>query len=147
NVFRVSVPSNWRELPSTTAVTFAPEGAFGRRGGQTVFTHGVEIGVTRNETHDLRTATDELIDSLAAGNRNLSPPTRYTPVVIGNRRGLRATLSNVSEAAGTPETVVVFTTALRDGNLLYAIGVAPAGEFRRYEPIFQRIVDSLELMD
>src|SRR5206468_9880174 len=58
---RVSVPSNWRELESNNAVTFAPEGAYGQVGGQSVFTHGVEIGIARNESHDLQTATRELI--------------------------------------------------------------------------------------
>ncbi len=48
-LFRVSVPSNWRELPSNSSVTFAPDGAYGSYDGQSVFTHGVEIGVARNE--------------------------------------------------------------------------------------------------
>src|SRR6185312_2892061 len=60
SLFRVSVPSNWRELQSESSVTFAPEGAYGQANGANVFTHGVEIGVARNETHNLQTATDEL---------------------------------------------------------------------------------------
>src|SRR5918994_305346 len=51
NMFRVSVPSNWRELASNNSVTFAPEGAYGTISGQSVFTHGMEIGVSRNENH------------------------------------------------------------------------------------------------
>src|SRR3954447_15224379 len=64
NVFKVSVPANWRERPGQSAVTFAPEGAYGEANGQSVFTHGVEIGAARNESHDLQTATSELLDSL-----------------------------------------------------------------------------------
>ncbi len=74
NVFRVSVPSNWREIQSESSVTFAPDGAYGQSNGQSVFTHGVELGVARNETHDLQTSTNELIDSLARGNPSLSRP-------------------------------------------------------------------------
>ena len=48
NLFRISVPSNWRELPANTAVTFAPEGAYGNLQGQSVFTHGLQIGVDQN---------------------------------------------------------------------------------------------------
>ena len=59
------------------AVTFAPRGASGTVNGQNVFTHGVEIGVARNETHELRTATDELIQSLAQSNPRLSRPSSY----------------------------------------------------------------------
>src|SRR4051812_2704576 len=69
NVFRVSVPANWRELGgNNTSVTFAPDGAYGTANGQSVFTHGVEFGISRNETHDLQTATDELLAALARGN-------------------------------------------------------------------------------
>ncbi len=43
-LFRVSVPSNWREMPGNNVVMFAPDGAYGTEGGQAVFTHGMEIG-------------------------------------------------------------------------------------------------------
>ena len=147
NLFRVSVPSNWRELPSNASVTFAPEGAYGQSGGQNVFTHGVEIGVARNETHDLETATSELIDSLAQGNPNLSRPSGYQPTTIDDRRGLRTTLTNRSEATGGSETIDVFTTLLRNGSLLYAIGVSPRDEYRDYDSVFRKVIGSLQLMD
>lgn len=147
NLFRVSVPSNWRELQGSSAVTFAPEGAYGQYNGQGVFTHGVEIGISRNETHDLETATDELIQSLSGGNPHLSRPSGYDQVSIGGRRGLRTTMSNVSEPTGQPETIAVFTTLLRDGNLLYAVAVAPRNVFRDYQNTFQRVVGSIQLME
>src|SRR5712691_205561 len=77
DLFRVRVPSNWRELPGSGAVTFAPPGAYGSVNGQSVFTHGIEIGVSRNERHDLETATDELIASLERSNPQLQRSTRY----------------------------------------------------------------------
>ena len=64
-LFRVSVPSNWRELARNNAVTFAPEGAYAGTTGSEGFSHGMEMGVVRNERHDLRTATSELLASLA----------------------------------------------------------------------------------
>ena len=79
NLFRVSVPSNWRELPGNNSVTFAPDGAYGTANRQSVFTHGVEVGLARNETHDLQTATDELLQSLAQGNPRLRQSSGYTP--------------------------------------------------------------------
>jgi len=54
----VSVPSNWEEIQSSNSVTFAPDGAHGAYNGQSVFTHGMEFGVARNESHDVQTATD-----------------------------------------------------------------------------------------
>jgi beta-barrel assembly-enhancing protease len=144
DLFRVSVPSNWRELQSNNSVTFAPEGAYGQSGNQSVFTHGIEIGVAGNESHDLQTATDELIDSLARGNPGLSRPSGYQSASMGNRRGLRTQLTNTSET-GRAEAIQVYTTMLRNGNLLYAIGVAPRDELRNYQTAFQRVVESLQL--
>jgi beta-barrel assembly-enhancing protease len=145
NLLRVAVPSNWRQLQSTSAVTFAPEGAYGSMNGRSVFTHGIEIGVARNETHDLETATDELLQSLSRGNPRLGRSAGYRPTTIGNRRGLETAVSNVSEATGREETIDVFTTLLSDGNLLYVIGVAPRGEYENYAGVFQQIVQSMRL--
>ena len=148
NLFRVSVPANWRELEGgSSSVTFAPEGAYGQANGQNVFTHGVEFGVGRNETHDLQTATQELLDSLSQGNPNLSRPSRFDRVNLGDRRGLRTTLSNQSEATGGMETIQVITTQLRDGNLFYAIAVAPRDDFSSYRGVFDRIASSLQFTD
>src|SRR5262245_58212732 len=58
NLFRVSVPSNWQEIQDSSSVTFAPDGGHGAANGQSVFTHGIEFGVARNESHDLQTAAD-----------------------------------------------------------------------------------------
>ena len=145
NLFQVSVPSNWRELQDTNSVTFAPEGAYGSYNGQNVFTHGMEFGVARNESHDLQTATDELVDSLARGNPSLRRSSGYDRVTVADRRGLRALLTNRSEATGQDEAIQVVTTQLQDGTLLYAIGVAPQNEFRDYRGVFDRVVSSVRV--
>jgi hypothetical protein len=146
NLFRITVPSNWRELPGTNAVTFAPDGAYGDVNGQSTFTHGVEVGSARNESHDLQTATNELIASLAQGNPGLSRPARYDRVKIGGRQGLRAVMSNTS-AAGPGESIVVFTSQLRDGSLFYAVAVAPRSDFQAYGQVFDRVISSIQLID
>ena len=143
DVFQVSVPSNWRELPGNSTVTFAPAGAYGAINGQSVFTHGVEAGISRNEVHDLQTATDELIRSLSNGNPDLRRDSGYDRISLGNRNGLHTVLSNRSEASGRPETIELFTTQLRDGSLFYMIGVAPSDEGTIYSNVFRRVAGSV----
>jgi Zn-dependent protease with chaperone function len=145
NLFRVSVPSNWRELPNNTAVTFAPEGAFGSYNGQSVFTHGVEIGVARNESHDLQTATEELVESLSQSNPGLSRRTGYQRRTVAGRTGLQTTLSNMSEATRQQERIQLVTTQLRDGSMMYIVAVAPESEYSSYQPHFQRVVQSIRM--
>ena len=145
DLFRVTVPSNWRELSSNNAVTFAPEGAYGTVGGQSVFTHGVEIGVARTDTTDLRAATEQLLQSLQQSNPRLSRPSGYVAASIGGRQAARTVLSNVSEATRAEERIDVTTTLLRDGSLFYVIGVAPAQEFDAYASVFRNVVRSIQL--
>ncbi len=144
-LFRVSVPSNWREIRGTNVVTFAPEGAYGTEGGQAVVTHGIEIGIARNGTHDLRAATDEFVASLAAGNPNLSRAAGYSRVTISGRQGLRTILSNRSAVTGQDERIEVATTQLDDGTLFYALGVAPRDRFAQYQGTFRKVVGSIAL--
>ena len=79
DVFRIAVPSNWREMSSETQVTFAPEGGYGAINQQSVFTHGVQVGMARNETHDLRQATDELLAVPGAVEPQHEPPVGLQP--------------------------------------------------------------------
>jgi predicted Zn-dependent protease len=144
NIFKISVPSNWRELPGNNSVTFAPEGAYGTANQQSVFTHGAEVGLARNESHDLQTATDELVQSLGQSNPRLRPAGGYNRVNVGDRTGLSTTLTNVSEATGRNEQVNIVTTLMQDGTLFYMIGVAPQSEFDAYEPVFRKVAGSVQ---
>ncbi len=144
NVFRISVPSNWRELPGNNSVTFAPEGAYGTANQQSVFTHGIQAGVSRNETHDLQTATDELIQSLAQSNPRLKQASGYSRVTVGGGAGLSTILNNVSDATGQNERINVVTTLMQDGTLFYLVGVAPDKEFSAYEPVIRKVASSIQ---
>jgi hypothetical protein len=143
DLFRISVPSNWQELADSSSVTFAPEGAYGSLNGQDVFTHGVQVGMSRNMSDDLRTATDDLIDALAEGNPRLTKSSGYRRASLGGRGALQATLSNVSDATGERETIQLVTTEMPDGTLLYLVAVAPTEEFADYQPSFQRVASSV----
>jgi Zn-dependent protease with chaperone function len=145
NLFRVSVPSNWEEIQSSNSVTFAPDGAHGAYNGQSVFTHGMEFGVARNESHDVQTATDELIDSLSQGNPGLRRQAGSSSVSFAGRRGLRTILSNRNDATGQDETIAAYTAQLPNGNLIYAIGVAPNSEYSSYRGVFDRVVGSVQV--
>jgi Peptidase family M48 len=144
NLFRVSVPSNWRELSSNNSVTFAPEGAYGSMNGNSVFTHGVEVGMSRNESHDVQTATDELLQALRQSNPRLSTSRNYDRGSIGGRQGVHTTASNVSDVTGGQEVIEVYTTLLSDGSLFYVLGVAPREDYNAYANVFRNVVRSIQ---
>jgi len=144
---RVSVPSNWRELPGFNAVTFAPDGAYGNAGIKSVFTHGFAMGLARNDRRDLRVTTDHFIDAYVFVNPIPGRSFSYRNITISDRHGLETTVSRASEATGEIERIDVLTTLLRDDTLFYMVAVTPRSCARDYTATFRRIVASIEIRD
>ena len=144
---RVSIPSNWRELPAFNAVTFAPDGAYGNAGMKSVFTHGLGMGLIRNDKGNLRVTTDDFIASRVSAAAGPRRPLRYRSVRIADRPALRAVLTTVSEATNQPEQIEVYTTLLRNGTVLYLWAVAPRDRASAYADTFRRVVGSIAIMD
>ena len=147
SLFRIAVPSNWREMAGSSSVTFAPDGAYGQVNGQGVFTHGIEVGLDRSERHDLPEATDDFIRALSRSNPRLRQRSAPLNAVVSGKRALQTTLDNVSDATGQPEVIQLFTLKLRDGSFFYLIAVAPSPVARDYDPVFQQIVRSVRISD
>jgi Zn-dependent protease with chaperone function len=145
NLFRVSVPSNWRELAAgSNSVWYAPEGAYGNVQNTSVFTHGVNLGVTRSSSRSLQQATDEFVRSMMQGG-NMRQQSGYQRGSIDGRNALAITLSNVNEATGRQEVVTIYTTMLQSGDLFYVISVAPRDEYGNYQRAFQTVLNSIRL--
>ena len=148
NFLRISVPSNWQQIGGGSTVTYAPEGGYYQaQSGQSAFTHGVEIGVIDGDGAGLQRATDSLLQSFARTNPQLRRQDGYSRVSVGGRQGLSTTLSNVSEVTGEREAVNLSTVQLRDGSILFLIGVAPQDEARLYFNTFSRVRQNLQIAD
>ena len=141
---RISVPDNWREIRTDdNEVTYAPEGGYRSENGGVVFTHGAQIELTHASSRALRSATDELVNSLAQGNPDLHRSGTPWRTTLSNREALAVSLRNVSELTGQPETVTLLTTFTRGGDLLYLIFVAPTNDYSAYQSVFDRIARTL----
>jgi hypothetical protein len=129
-------------------VRYAPDGGMVQGpGGQTAFTHGIEVGVARADGGTLKQQTDALLQGFTRSNPELRRQGGYSRADIGGRQGLTTTLSNVSEVTGQAEAVNVSTVQLADGSLLFLVGVAPSSEARAYLDTFARVRRSVELAD
>ena len=145
---RVSVPANWEQVEGGNTVTFAPEGGYLRaENGQSAFTHGIELGVTRGNGDTLQQQTEQLLQGFARSNPQLRRQGGYSRTSIGGRQGLTTTLTNVSEVTGDQEAVNVSTVQLADGSVLFLVGVAPTDEARTYLNTFGRIRQNVQLAD
>jgi hypothetical protein len=146
-IVRLSVPDNWREMSEQDSVWYAPTGGYGSANGQSVFTHGVNVGMTQTNSRNLQQATNDFLNTLQQGSGNLRSRSGYQRTDVAGRNGLSISLSNTNEATGQPEIVNVVTTQLRNGELLYIISVAPETDYNTYQNTFQTVLRSVQLND
>jgi len=144
---QVTVPANWAQVDSGEGgVTYAPEGGYVESNGRNAFTHGVQFGVAQGATGNLQRDTEQLLQGFARSNPNLRARGSRRESV-GGRTGLTTVLSNTSDVNGRPELVSVSTTQLRNGSMLFLIGVAPEDEADEYEAAFRRVRQGLQIND
>ena len=149
NFLRVSVPANWEQVNTSGGVAYAPNGGFvqGEGRGDGAFTHGLEIGVATGDSGDLQRETQRFLQNISRSNPQLERAGTTRRVNIGGRQGLVTPLANISEVTGQREYVNLSTAQLRDGSLLYLIGIAPEPQAAVYERTFQQVRESLRISD
>jgi hypothetical protein len=149
NFLRVSVPANWEQLNVSNGVGYAPNGGFVQGDGRSegAFTHGIEIGVADGGSGDLQRDTQRFLQNISRTNPQLERSGSTRRVNVGGRQGLVTPLSNVSEVTGQREYVNLSTAQLRDGSILYMIGIAPEPQAAVYERTFQQVRESLRIAD
>jgi beta-barrel assembly-enhancing protease len=146
-LFDASVPSNWQAVSTNNAVKFVPPNAYGAvEGGQTIFTHGVELGVATASSRDLREATATLIRAFAQTNPDLRQNGEARSIRLAQRAALGVPLVNRSYR-GQTERIGIYTTFLADGNLFYLATIVPDDEAPQYAAAFERIAQSVRLRD
>jgi hypothetical protein len=144
---QVSVPANWSQVNEKGGVTYAPQGAFYDTQNGTAFTHGVQFGVAQGGSGNLQRDTQSLLNSFARSNPDLRQTSGFSRVNVNGRNGLVTQLSNRSDITGQTEYIQLTTAYLRDGSMLYMIGVAPSSEANAYNNAFNRVRSSLRLAD
>jgi Zn-dependent protease with chaperone function len=145
-VFNASVPENWTNVNAASTIKVVPENGYGPMNGQTVFTHGVEFGIVKVETRDLREATNAWLNAVAKGNPDLKLAGTQQAAQVAQRSALVTPLVNPSPLGGQ-ERIVVSTTFLADGTLFYYLTIAPEADNAQFQDAFQRIGSSIRLTE
>jgi hypothetical protein len=140
------VPSNWTGVSDENAVKFVPQNALGTYQGQSVFTHGVELGVARAASRSLDESTDAFVNALLRANPGMRIADTQRAVRISQRSALGTALVGRS-ALNQTERVGVYTTMLANGSLFYYLTVVPDSDAQRYAAAFDRVGNSIRLND
>lgn len=145
NWVQMSVPDNWRELPTQGSVWFAPEGAYGDQG----ISHGAMIGAAQAQNGNLQQATEDYVNGLLQneGNNYLRQTANYTRTSLGGRNAYATTLSGRSPLTNRNEVVNIITTQLRSGELFYVVAVSPENEASSYNSAFRNMIRSIRFND
>jgi hypothetical protein len=145
-VFQASVPTEWTSLASKSSIKVVPQNGYGDLNGQTVFTYGVEFGLTKATSRDLQEATKAFLQALGQANPQLRQAGQPQSLKISQRSAISTPLSNPS-ALGGQEHVVIYTTFLADGSLFYYLTVVPEKDAAAFDDTFRRIADSIRLTE
>ena len=143
NWIRLNVPSNWREFSGENEVQFAPEGAYGDQG----ITRGAMLGISRGQSSDLASSSDEYINGILQANPYLRKRSDFARAYIVGKQGYSITLAGRSPVTNRTEVVTVYTTQLNNGDMLYVATVAPDDESSAYTNAFRTMLNSIRLND
>ncbi|PYS86387.1 MAG: hypothetical protein DMF62_16100 [Acidobacteria bacterium] len=141
NSLSLSIPSNWREFPDQSIISFAPEGAYGSQG----ITHGIMIGAFQPQSSSLRTESETFVRKLLQSNQYLQDESGLTRAYIASQQGYADALSGRSSITNREEKVSIYTTQMRDGRVFFMMTVAPESDAFQYENAFRNIVSSIRL--
>lgn len=171
--FTIDHPNNFHSYGSGMAVSMAPAGGVAERSdGQQVMIYGVIINhyapfegeeARRNQSlqrnyapfedrtiprGSLEDATDDLVRTIQEANPYLRAEIGSAqPEVIDGAAGFSVVLSGISPATGVEERVTVYTRGLTDGHVIYALGISPGRDANTFDPIFRRMMRSLDVND
>jgi beta-barrel assembly-enhancing protease len=145
-VFEADVPTNWTSLPSKTAIKVVPQNGYGQLNGQTVFSHGIEFGVVKAGTRDLREATNTWLKAVAENNPGLRLAGEQQSIRMSQRSALSTPLVNPSPLGGQ-EHIGLYTTFLVDGTLFYYLTIVPEKDAEAFQETFQRVGQSIRLTE
>jgi len=145
-VFQASVPAEWTDLPSKSAIKVVPQNGYGQHNGQTVFTHGIEFGIAKANSRDLVEATKAWLNAVAQANPDLRLAGSQQEIRISQRTAIATPLVNPGPLGGK-EIIGVYTTFLADGTLFYYLTIVPENDAETFQQTFRKIGESIRLTE
>lgn len=139
--FYATVPRNWKDRSSGDTLELAPEGAYGDEG----ITHGMMFGIHRARSSGLYYSTDEYLKEMLRANPYLRRTSSFQRTTVSRQAAYMITFEGVSPITRRNELVTVYTTELRDRDVLYLVTVVPESERFSYNNAFRSVVNSVRL--
>ena len=171
--FVIDHPDNWRRYTNGLAVSLAPSGGVVEVNGRPAMVYGMIVNhyepfeaeddrwssslqrsYTPFEDRNTRPrafledATDDLIRHVMSANSYLTPRTNTARSgTIDGQPAYSIQLAGQSPLTGQEERVTIYTRALPDNHVIYALCVAPASQATAVEQTCERMVQTMQVDD
>jgi hypothetical protein len=142
--YRLRYPEGWQIIPTTNngAMIAAPGGVVSTSAGNDLRTGIMFDLFSVPEKQTLEQATNRLLVYLRQRNQSLRPIAgAQSQMLIGTEPALRT----VMIANTRPNQVVWVATRQYYESLFYMVCVAPEDDFAQLQPVFEQILQSIEL--
>jgi Zn-dependent protease with chaperone function len=141
--FAIAHPDNWEVFGDQggAAVTIAPRsGLVQDNAGGVAVAYGVMASYYQPhpDTRNLQQDTSDLIASLRQANPAMQVSGRQQRINLNGTNGLVTTLHNQSPMGGREINMLV--TAQRQEGLFYVVFIAPEGDFRQLQPVYEQML-------
>lgn len=142
-----SYPEGWQRVGNDqNSITLAPQGGVIQgQGGNFSIGYGIivsAIAPPQGGRLNLDTQTNQLLQSLTTNNPNGRIDARPERITIDRSNARVARLSADSPFRGARENIVVITVD-RSQQMYYFIFVSPDYDFKRFEPVFQQVSQTI----
>lgn len=141
--FQLDVPTEWRDVPGTHGVAFAPESGF--RAG--ILSHGIDVGLVGAASENLEAATRAFVAFLGLANPRLRETTPARRGTMSGRLAVATTFANASQITGEPEIVKITAAFAHRGLLFYLVMIVPTAEEMQYNATFEHILRSVRMSE
>lgn len=156
NTYEISYPDNWQVAAGNVGLsaTLYPNGGAGQEGiiyGVLLDSYlsqnqqNVDPRTRRARPTSLSTATQEILDNTIKGNTYLRVTDGPNSTKAAGRDAMTAVLVGRSPLTNRNERAILYNIQLNNGDYLYLIFVTPDDEFRNYQNIFRRMLQSLRI--
>jgi hypothetical protein len=140
----ISYPDNWQTGgDQNSAVIAPPQGA-----GQGGIAYGVVIG-NQQAGADLDQATKQILQSMENDNPGIQPEGNATSIDVNGTQGrsmyLRGNSPIQQNGKPSPERDWLVVVPNPRGGVTYLVFVAPERDFSKLQPVYQKMLDSLNL--
>ena len=146
NGFSISHPDNWEVFGGDSgSVTIAPRAGLVRdqNGGVAVGYGVIASYANSNHTGNLRNVTEDLVEDLRRSNPAMQVSGRQQSTRVNGQNALVTTLYNQSPLGGREVDMLV--TAQGDGGLFYLVFIAPEGDFRNTQSMYEQMLRTVRL--